>query len=74
MIQEKKKKSSKASKGLCQIENLFGITIYIVLTSHNEKNSDEVLIPNIISHIRTAEETVGGKKINNLKLNKAITA
>lgn len=43
MIQEKKK-SSKASKGLYQIENLFGITIYIVLTSHNEKNSDEVLI------------------------------
>lgn len=36
MIQEKKK-SSKASKGLYQIENLFGITIYIVLTSHNEK-------------------------------------
>lgn len=71
MIQEKK--SSKASKGLCQIENLFGITIYIVLTSHNEKDSDEVLIPNIISHISIAEKTVGGKKINNLKLNKAIT-
>lgn len=61
MIQEKK--SSKASKGLCQIENLFGITIYIVLTSHNEKNSDEVLIPNIISHIRIAEDTVGGKRL-----------
>lgn len=62
MIQEKKK-SSKASKGLYQIENLFGITIYIVLTSHNEKNSDEVLIPNIISHICIAEETVGGKRL-----------
>lgn len=62
MIQEKKK-SSKASKGLCQIENLFGITIYIVLTSHNEKDSDEVLIPNIISYISIAEEIVGGKRL-----------
>lgn len=61
MIQEKK--SSKASKGLYQIENLFGITIYIVLTSHNEKDSDEVLIPNIISHISIAEKTVGGKRL-----------
>ena len=62
MIQENKK-SSKANKGLCQIENLFGITIYIVLTSHNEKNSDEVLIPNIVSYIHIAEETVGGKRL-----------